>query len=124
VTAGAAAPAFTHAAEREVAEILDGYGVAWEYEPREFVLARDASGRTTDAFRPDFWLPEAGLWLEVTMARNCHLGPKHRKVRRFREAFPDEPLILLDRYDVERILAGAGRGDRYAALRGAAGQLV
>ena len=32
--------------------------VPWEYEPRSFVLERDAEGRVTSAFTPDFYLPE------------------------------------------------------------------
>ena len=33
---------FAHNAERQFAKLLDFYAIAWEYEPRTFVLERDA----------------------------------------------------------------------------------
>jgi hypothetical protein len=46
--------------------LLDFYGIAWDYEPTEFVLERDRVGNPVQAFRPDFYLPAYDLYLEVT----------------------------------------------------------
>ncbi len=44
---GAEAPRFANRIELECAKVLDYYGIPWDYEPRTFVLERDAEGRTT-----------------------------------------------------------------------------
>ena len=38
--------------ERAFAQILDFYGVEWDYEPTTFVLERDARGGPRSAFTP------------------------------------------------------------------------
>ena len=55
---GSSPPRFVNEAELECAKILDYHGVPWDYEPRTFVLERDEEGRVTEAFTPDFYLPE------------------------------------------------------------------
>jgi hypothetical protein len=62
-------PRFANQAELECAKILDFYGVPWDYEPRTFVLERDEEGQVVEAFTPDFYLPEQGLYLEVTVMK-------------------------------------------------------
>ena len=56
---GSEPPRFVNAAERECAQILDWYGIPWDYEPRSFVLERDAEGRITSAFTPKAFTPSA-----------------------------------------------------------------
>lgn len=70
--------------ERATADALDAMHVRWEYEPVEFVLATNGHG-TSLAFRPDFWLPDHGMYLEVTMAKPCNVGRKNKKARLCRE---------------------------------------
>src|SRR3974390_133259 len=55
---GADPPRFASPAELECAKVLDYYGIAWEYEPRTFVLEQDEAGRGLEAFTPDFYLPQ------------------------------------------------------------------
>src|ERR1700722_3485621 len=55
---GEGVPSFANPAEFEYAKMLDYYGVPWLYEPDTFVLERDEGGRVTEAFTPDFYLPE------------------------------------------------------------------
>ena len=74
-------PRFVNAAELECAQILDWYGIPWEYEPRSFVLERDAEGRVTSAFTPDFYLPEQDLYIEVTVMKQSLVTRKNRKLR-------------------------------------------
>src|SRR5439155_17089775 len=66
---GAGRPRFANRAELECPKLLDYYGVPWDYEPRTFVLETDAEGRVTEAFRPDFYLPEQDLYLEITVMK-------------------------------------------------------
>ena len=80
---------FAHDSERLFAELLDYYEVAWEYEPVEFVLAWGPTGRPTSAFRPDFYLSEHGLFLELTTLRQELVTVKNRKLRRMAELYPD-----------------------------------
>ena len=76
---------FAHPIERELARLFDAHGIAWEYEPHTFVLERDAVGRVTEAFTPDFFLPEFGIYVECTVARQALTSRKRRKARKLRE---------------------------------------
>jgi hypothetical protein len=49
---------FSHPSEAEFAHILDFYQIPWQYEPRTFALTWDSSGNVSEAFAPDFYLPE------------------------------------------------------------------
>jgi cytidylate kinase len=84
-----AVPGFKHPSEVELAKVLDFYRIRWDYEPRAFPLARDAEGNVTEAFRPDFYLPDLDLYLELTTLRQSLVREKNRKVRKFRELYPD-----------------------------------
>ena len=53
-------PSFAHPVKRALALMLDHHGIAWEYEPHEFVLSRDHDGSVREAIAPDFYLPEIG----------------------------------------------------------------
>src|SRR5919197_6774628 len=86
---GGEQPRFANRAELEGAKLLDYYGVPWEYEPRTFVLETDAEGRVTEAFKPDFYLPEQDLYLEVTVMKQTLVTKKNRKLRKLRELYPD-----------------------------------
>jgi hypoxanthine phosphoribosyltransferase len=100
---GTAPPRFQNEVELECAKLLDFYGVPWEYEPRTFVLSRDAEGRVTSAFAPDFYLPEQDLYVEVTVMRQSLVTRKNRKLREIRELYPDVKIKLFYRRDIERL---------------------
>lgn len=100
---GASPPTFINDSERDCAEILDFYGVPWEYEPVTFVLETDETGRTTEAFSPDFYLPEQNLFLEVTTMRQELVTRKNRKVRKLRQRYPDVSVKLFYRRDIEAL---------------------
>ena len=76
---------FAHPVERELARVFDQHGIEWEYEPHTFVLERDADGNVTEAFTPDFFLPELGIYVECTVARQCLTSRKRRKAAKLRE---------------------------------------
>jgi hypoxanthine phosphoribosyltransferase len=100
---GAAPPRFANEVELECAKLLDFYGVPWEYEPRTFVLERDADGRITSAFAPDFYLPEQDLYVEVTVMRQPLVTRKNRKLREVRRLYPGVKIKLFYRRDIERL---------------------
>jgi hypothetical protein len=90
---------FAHSSERFLAELLDFYEVAWEYEPVEFVLSWDAEGRPTSGFRPDFYLPDYDLFLELTTLRQGLVTKKNAKLRRLCELYPELNIRMLYRLD-------------------------
>jgi len=100
---GDAPPRFVNEAELEYAKILDYYGVPWLYEPQTFVLESDEDGRVTEAFTPDFYLPEQELYLEITVMKQTLVTRKNRKLRKLRERYPDVNAKLFYRRDVERL---------------------
>lgn len=100
---------FAHESEEEFARLLDFYGVAWQYEPRTFTL-REQAGRITQAFTPDFFLPELDLYIELTTLKQNLVTEKHAKLRRFQELYPEAQIKLLHRSDYLSLLAKYGFG--------------
>jgi len=102
---------FAHPVEAEFARILDFYGIPWEYEPRTFALSRDHQGNVTEAFSPDFYLPEQDLYIELTTMLAHQIRHKNRKVRRLRELYPDVNVKLFKRSDIRNLLLKFGLED-------------
>lgn len=101
-------PRFAHESERQFAAVLDFYGIAWQYEPTEFVLARDACGRPSEAFRPDFYLDDFDVYIELTTLNQRLVTKKNRKVRRLRELRPDVSVKVLYQRDYRNLLLKFG----------------
>jgi hypoxanthine phosphoribosyltransferase len=100
---GTEPPRFASQAELECAKVLDYYGVPWEYEPKTFVLETDAGGRVTEAFTPDFYLPEQDLYIELTVMKQSLVTRKNRKLRKLRARYPDVKIKLFYKRDLERL---------------------
>ena len=98
-------PRFANRAELECAKVLDYYGVPWEYEPRTFVLEAAPDGRVTEAFTPDFYLPDQDLYLEVTLMKQSLVTRKNRKLRKLRQRYPEINVKLFYKRDLERLAA-------------------
>lgn len=96
---------FAHASEAELARIFDFYGVTWQYEPRTFPIAWNGQGRAVEFFRPDFYLPEYDLYIEVTTAKPVRNTRKNRKLRLLRSHHPGVNVKLFTRRDVERVFS-------------------
>jgi hypothetical protein len=73
----------------------------------EFVLGWDERGRPNWAFRPDFFLPDHGQFLELTTLRQDLVTPKNRKLRRLTELYPDVNVRILYRRDYANLLLKA-----------------
>jgi len=105
---GTEPPRFASRAELECAKVLDYYGVPWMYEPTTFVLEQAEDGRVTEAFTPDFYLPEQELYIEITVMKQSLVTRKNRKLRRLRQLYPDVRIKLFYERDFERIAARYG----------------
>jgi hypothetical protein len=105
---GSEPPRFANPAELEYAKILDWYGIPWLYEPTTFVLERDAEGRVTEAFSPDFYLPDQDLYLEVTVMKQSLVTRKNRKLRKLRQQYPEIRIKLFYERDFMRLAARFG----------------
>ena len=105
---GTGKPRFANDAELECAKLLDYYRVPWEYEPRTFVLEEAEDGTVIEAFKPDFYLPDQELYLEVTVMKQSLVTRKNRKLRRLRQLYPEVRIKLFYERDFERIASRYG----------------
>ena len=99
---------FAHNAERQLAKLLDFYGVRWEYEPQTFVLEWDERGNATRGFTPDFYLPAYDLFIEITTLSQTLVTKKNAKVRRLRELHPEIQVRILYQRDYVGLLEKYG----------------
>ncbi|MCL6106723.1 MAG: hypothetical protein M1309_05175 [Actinobacteria bacterium] len=96
---GDSPPKFANRSEEECARVLDYYRIPWMYEPRTFVLERDAKGNVVEAFTPDFYLPDQDLFVELTTMKQAHVTKKNMKIRKVRERFPEINIKLFYKKD-------------------------
>jgi hypothetical protein len=101
---GRGAPRFANDVELECAKLLDFYRVPWQYEPTTFVLARAEDGTISEAFSPDFYLPEQDLYVEVTVMKQSLVTRKNRKLRKLRELYPEIKIKLFYKRDIARLV--------------------
>jgi hypoxanthine phosphoribosyltransferase len=99
---------FAHPSEQLFAALLDLAGERWEYEPVEFPLKWDENGMPISGFRPDFYLPERGLFIELTTADQRLVTRKNSKIRRLRQLYPEVSLIVVYQRDFLALLARNG----------------
>lgn len=90
---------FAHPSERLFATLLDLYGHPWSYEPVEFPLAWNEHGQPVRAFRPDFYLHEHGLFIELTVLEQRLVTKKNKKIREFRSLYPEMRLLVVYQRD-------------------------
>ncbi len=115
-------PKFIHPAEEVFAHILDFYGIDWQYEPRSFALQWDERGNVTEAFRPDFFLPQQNLYIELTTLRPRLSTRKNRKLRRMKELYPDVQIKLFKRRDMRDLMVKYGLITEAQHIRGTTAQ--
>jgi len=99
---------FAHNSERQFAKLLDFYGIAWDYEPRTFVLETDNAGNPAQAFTPDFYLPAYDLFIEITTMNQKLVTKKNRKARRLREVYPEVRIKVFYQRDYLNLLVKYG----------------
>ena len=104
---------------------MDFYRIRWQYEPTSFPLAWDATGHVTEAFTPDFYLPDLDLYLELTTLKQSLVTDKNRKIRKFRELYPDKQLKVFYGRDFRSLVQKYGlspTGPRVASPHPGEGQ--
>ena len=105
---GSHAHLFAHPSEKHFADLLSFYGICWQYESVCFPLIRDPEGTVVESFTPDFFLPEYDVFVEVTTARQRLVTRKNRKVRLFRELYPELSLVMIYRKNFQSLLLKLG----------------
>jgi hypoxanthine phosphoribosyltransferase len=110
-TTDGSSPRFAHQSEAELARILDYYGVAWRYEPDTFPISWNADGAVVESFAPDFYLPEADLYLELTTLKQSLVRKKNRKLRYLRQLYPEIRVKLFYGRDFKALMLKYGRLD-------------
>ena len=99
---------FANESEQEFARILDFYKIKWEYEPTTFPIAWDDEGYVRESFTPDFYLPDYGIFIELTTMKQSLVTKKNRKARLFEEHYPDIPIKLFYGKDYKALLVKFG----------------
>ena len=66
-------------------------------------MHRDAEGRVTRSFTPDFYLPQFELYVELTTMKQSLVTPKNRKIRQMRRLYPDLKLKVLYGRDYRKL---------------------
>jgi cytidylate kinase len=111
VPAGKAAlprTSFGHPSEEWFANLLDFYHIAWEYEPRSFPLQWDKDGNVIEAFTPDFYLPEANLYVELTTMKQALVTRKNHKIKLLRAIYPHVNIQVFYQKDVQDLIRKYG----------------
>jgi hypoxanthine phosphoribosyltransferase len=110
-------PLFNHSSEFEFAKVLEQCELGWEYEPHVFVLrARTEMGEevevgpdqlvngslpsgweVSEAFRPDFYLPDQNVYFETTVMKQSLTTRKNHKARLTRERYGVQVQIIYRR---------------------------
>jgi hypothetical protein len=122
LNSGHAPARFKHSSEEAFARILDYYGVEWQYEPRTFPLEWDEHGHVTEAFSPDFYLPQQDLYVELTTLRPELAQYKNRKLRRMKALYPNVNVKLFKRPDIREMMAKYGLDEEAEKIAGSAPQ--
>lgn len=99
---------FANDSEQEFARILDFYKIRWDYEPTTFPIAWDEEDYVRESFTPDFFLPDYGVFIELTTMKQSLVTKKNRKVRLFEQHYPDIPIKLFYGKDYKALLAKFG----------------
>lgn len=115
-------PVFIHPIEAAFARILDFYGVTWEYEPRTFPLQWDKDGNVIEAFKPDFYLPQQALYVELTTLRPKLTLRKNRKLKRLRELYPEINIKLFKRRELRNMMLRFGMTEEAERIFGTEAQ--
>ena len=97
---------FSHPSEQFFASLLEFHGIRWQYEPRSFPLQWTKDGEVTEAFTPDFYLPEQELYIELTTMKQALVTRKNRKVRLLKAIYPHIRIQVLYQQDILRLVAG------------------
>jgi hypoxanthine phosphoribosyltransferase len=100
--------AFSHASEQLFARLLDFYEIDWDYEPHTFDIAWHPNGTAAERFRPDFYLPEYDLYVEITTMSQKLVTRKNRKIRLLGEHHPEIRCRIFYQRDIHNLATKLG----------------
>lgn len=103
---------FGHPSEQAFADLLDFCGISWQYEPKSFPLEWDKDGEVSEAFTPDFYLPDYDLYIELTTMKQANVTKKNRKIRRLRAIYPHVNIEIFYKKDVQEFVLKRRLPDR------------
>lgn len=106
--------AFSHPSEEMFAHLLDFYRIAWDYEPRSFPLQWDKDSKITEAFTPDFYLPEFDLYVELTTMKQALVTRKNRKIKLLKAIYPHVNIQVFYQRDFQDLIFKYGLEGREA----------
>lgn len=95
---------FGHPSEEIFANLLDFYGIPWQYEPRSFPLRWGHDGSVAEAFTPDFFLPEFDLYIELTTMKQSLVTKKNHKVKLLRAIYPHINIQIFYQKDIQDLV--------------------
>ncbi len=101
---------FGHPSEEVFANLLDFYRIQWQYEPRSFPLQWDKDGKVIEAFTPDFYLPEADLYIELTTMKQALVTKKNRKIKLLKAVYPHIQIQVFYQRDLQDLVMKYGLG--------------
>ncbi len=85
---------YAHELEKDFADILDSFGIKYEYEPRTFVIQEDENGQPKRGFTPDFFLPEFNVYVEITSMNGSHCNKKRRKIEAIEKLYGVKTILF------------------------------
>jgi hypothetical protein len=95
---------FANRSEQVFANLLDFYRIRWEYEPKSFALTWDEKGQALEHFTPDFFLPEAGIYVELTTMKQSLVTKKNRKVKLLKQLYPEVNIQIFYQRDFQNLI--------------------
>ena len=104
-------PAWANSTEQHFASLLDSYGIEWEHEPHKFPIAFDEEGNPVEFFTPDFYLPDTGEYIELTVLKQALCTRKNRKLRLMKALYPEIRCRIIYRRDYENLALKYGWED-------------
>jgi hypothetical protein len=93
---------FAHPSEQDWADLFDRHQIAWQYEPFLFPLKWSTKGKIIKAFKPDFYLPDRSLFVEVTVMRQDLTTKKRNKVKTAMQVYTSMRIKLFTYRDYVR----------------------
>ena len=90
---------FAHISEYNFSELLTLYDISWIYEPTSFPLKWGSNGDVNMMFRPDFYLPEHNLYIEITTMEQKHVTKKNKKIKLAKKLYPQFNFKII--YDIQ-----------------------
>lgn len=90
---------FAHISEYNFSVLLTLYGIKWIYEPTLFPLKWGSDGGVKMMFRPDFYLPELDLYVEITTMNQKLVTKKNKKIKLATKLYPSLNFKII--YDVQ-----------------------